>query len=176
MDNFSQLVMNAFDYFDTNKEKYEGLSKKFKYYRPEYYDNDVDQNYIHFFDKSQKEIFKSKYAIIGQYFISSKTWIWAWAVPKLSKKETIFARKILNYGFDLTSENITLKTALITSRFRITNLVQLEFYLALSSYLAKMPFVYGITLESWDTETQLGKLGTKSADTNNITEYYFLYD
>lgn len=177
MDNFSQLIQDAFQYYDTNKEKFEKKIKQFKYFKIERKDNDVDDNYIYFFNKKQEQIFKSKYAIIGKYMRLSNTWIWAWAIPQLTKKEINVSKKILNYGFEITTdENINLKTALVSSRFRITNLTQLDFYLALSSYLSKLPLIFPVdtSVTTYDPSLKILKL---AKDEELIdTHYIFLYD
>lgn len=146
MDNFPQLMRDAFQYFDNGREKYEKKIKKFKYFYYNKYDNDIDSDYIIFNDENGKEIFRSRYGIIGQFTQSTNTWVWAWSVPDTTKKETQLSRNILNYGFDLNLDHISLKTALITSRFRITNRIQLDFYLALASYLCQIPLIFKVNI------------------------------
>jgi len=72
-------------------------------------------------------------------------WFWGWAVSAFRKNLTIISRKILTYAFDLDPSvflNLQLKTELVTSRFIITNPIQLDIHVALASYLSKSPLIY----------------------------------
>ena len=52
------------------------------------------------------------------------------------------SRKILNYGLDLDTNQNFLKTELVTSRFTVSNLLQLDIHVAIASYLTKIPNIY----------------------------------
>ena len=59
------------------------------------------------------------------------------------KNTNYVSRKILEYGLDIDYKDISfLKTELITSKFRITDNIQLELHLALASYLSKNPVIF----------------------------------
>ena len=96
------------------------------------------------YDKNKKEIFRSKTESIGSYYPPTKLWVWAWANPVNPKNNTYIVKKMFDYGMNMdpSQENLFLRTELITSRFRTTDPVQLDTYLALSSYLAKIPYVF----------------------------------
>jgi hypothetical protein len=111
----------------------------------------------------------------------------------MKKKNTTILRKILNYGIELEPTNNFLKTELITSRFRVTNKIQLDIYSAIVSYLSKKPRIIRIKLFNnikltedindkkksilIDVTEPLLDKNKKSEDQYRYTEYYlFLLD
>lgn len=153
MDNIT-FVTTSLKYFDENNEKYEGILKHAKFVKFIPSENDMSHNVIKFFDKDKMEIYKSRYEIIGLYNTEVNSWTWSWALPNFQKNNTGTARKLLNYGLMLNptaknqNSNTTdssikyLKTELITSRFRVADLIQLDIHVAIASYMSKNPFVY----------------------------------
>lgn len=139
------LIINSLDFFDKNKEKYSKLISKIKYFTIIRNTNDMDRNIIVCYDNDKNEIFKSEFEYSGTYYSSTNTWIWSWAIPIAPKNSTYLAKKIVNYGMDLDyMDNRLLKTELITSRFKITNSIQLDIHIAISAYIAKIPFIMDI--------------------------------
>lgn len=141
MDNIT-FVTTSLKYLDENNEKYEGILKYAKFIKYILAENDMTNNIVVFYDKNKKEIFKSRYEIIGLYNTDVNTWTWSWAIPTFKKNNTGTARKLLNYGLMLDPSVKYLKTELITSRFRVADLVQLDIHIAIASYISKNPFVY----------------------------------
>ena len=141
MDNIT-FVTTSLKYFDENSEKYEGVLKHAIYIKYIPAENDMSYNIIVYYDKNKKEIFRSRYEIIGLYNSDVNTWTWSWAIPTFKKNNTGTARKLLNYGLMLDPSIKYLKTELITSRFRVADLVQLDIHVAIASYISKNPFVY----------------------------------
>jgi hypothetical protein len=84
-------------------------------------------------------------------------------VPYLSKNSTYTSRKILNYGLDLGPNQEYLKSELITSRFRITNPIQLDIHTAISSYLSQIPTIFQISKLERDPLT----------DNQNLKDFIF---
>jgi hypothetical protein len=145
MNQTKELILNALEYADTNKEKHVDIVKKARYYSTVISEKDMEPSVITFYDKHKKPFFKARYEMLGTYLSDANTWLWAWADPRLPKSTTYLSKKILNYGLNIDSkENWILKTELITSRFRIFDSVQLDMHIALSSYIAKAPFIYNI--------------------------------
>lgn len=147
MDN--NIVVNSLAYYDKNTEKYEKLFANVKYvnFPPGNKDEkgDLIRRYISMYNADRKEIFSSRYEIIGIYENNTRTWSWAWSIPKLKKNITYISRKILNYGLDIEIEeqkSMFLKSELITGRFRITDHVQLDLHAGIASYISKKPVVY----------------------------------
>jgi len=136
------LISDSLEYYDNNTEKYTDFFKKVKYIEFIHAVKDMDHNVIRMYDTNKNEILKSRYEIIGVYNNKSKTWTWAWAIPRFRKNTTHIVRKIINYGMDLDPESRFLKTELITSRFRITNPIQLDIHAAIASYLSRQYVVY----------------------------------
>lgn len=141
MDNIS-LVTTALEYYDLNNEKYSGSLKHAKYVKFIEVKSDMENNIICFYDKDKKEIYRSRYEIIGLYNSNSNTWTWSWAIPFFRKNNTNIARKLWNYGQMLDPDTRYLKTELITSRFRVADLIQLDIHASIACYISKNPFVY----------------------------------
>jgi len=156
------IIKNALEHYDNNRDKYDDFLKQIKYTRlDKTYTKDIERPIIHFYDKDKKEIFMSRYEEIGVYSGSSKIWAWSWAIPDATKNVTYLARKILNYGLDIEREgdlvdNLFLRTELITSRFRIDNIIQLDIHVAISSYITKMPMIIPCVISD-DLETTYDK-------------------
>jgi hypothetical protein len=132
------LVLNSFEYYDKNNQKIKDKFTNVKYISLEMINNDLEHNKIIFYDKDLKELFKSRFERLGIFESKSQIWSWAWTISYFKKNETNIIRKILFYGTDLDSDKSSfLKSELITSRFRITNKVQLDIHCAIASYLSK---------------------------------------
>lgn len=141
MDNIS-LVTTALEYYDTNNQRYLGMFDDVRYIKFIKAMTDMDHNVIIYFDKNRDEIFRSRYELIGEYHTNSNIWIWAWAMPYNKKNNTNIVRKIWNYGATLDPSVKYLKTELITSRFRVADLIQLDIHVSIASYLSKNPLIY----------------------------------
>jgi hypothetical protein len=188
------LVKEALEYFDSNQYKQDDIVRKLRYV--EYIDSDKDfeHNQIVLYDDNLNKLEKSRYEYIGTYDSTTMIWSWAWAIPTMKKKNTTILRKILNYGIELEPTNNFLKTELITSRFRVTNKIQLDIYSAIVSYLSKKPRIIRIKLFNYskiredindnnkksiliDVIEPIINKNIKSADQYRYTEYYlFLLD
>lgn len=185
------MLKEALEYYDSNQFKLEEIIKKIKYIKYKESEKDFEHNEIILFDNNYNQIEKSKYEYIGTYDSTTSIWSWAWSIPTMKKKNTTILRKILNYGVELEPTNNFLKTELITSRFRVTNKIQLDIYSAIVSYLSKKPRVIKIkifnntrfvVLEDSETLTDVTEplIYKNNDDGNNLnryTEYYlFLLD
>lgn len=188
------LVKEALEYFDSNQYNQDSIIKRLKYIKFVDSEKDFEHNQIVLYDDEFNKLDKAKYEYIGSYDSTTMIWSWAWAIPSMKKKNTTIIRKILNYGVELEPTNNFLKTELITSRFRVTNKIQLDIYSAIVSYLSKKPRIIKIkvylnvkVIEDIDnkidktvfidvTEPLINK-NTTSEDQYRYTEYYlFLLD
>ena len=190
MSEHTSLVVNALEYYDLNNEKYSHIYKNAKYYKIVLSNNDMKKNDIILYDEHKNIILKSAYEIIGVYSKDTNIWAWAWAIPFFYKNSTYISKKIINYGIDLDPEEMTLKTELITSRFRISNMIQIDIHVALTSYLSKNPVTFNflISEEEWhkkyeysynDTTTEdsaSNYVEINSSATNGVMYYLFLLD
>ena len=140
------LIVNSFNYFDKNKEKYNNKFDKVNYISIDSNKKDLEHDIMYFYDSDFKELFKSRFERIGIFDKISGIWIWGWAVSHFKKNETNIIRKILHYGTELDPDSIFLKTELTTSRFKITNRVQLDLHCAIASYLSKKPIIFKYNL------------------------------
>lgn len=136
------LVTDSLEYYDKNAELNSKIYKNIKYVRFQSTDKDNEHNKISVYRSDKSKLFESRYEILGVYNAQAMVWTWAWSIPNYTKNLTNISRKIVLYGMDVSPENLFLKTELITSRFRISNPVQLDIHMAISSYLSKKPSIY----------------------------------
>lgn len=143
MNKLNNLVSTALEYYDNNYEKYSDKFSKIHYVTFDKNDNENEHDIINFYDENKKIIYKSRYEILGLYVTKGNIWTWAWSVPTYKKNKTYISRKLLNYGTELEhNSNLFLKSELITSRYKITNPIQLDIHAGISSYLSKQPVIY----------------------------------
>jgi hypothetical protein len=170
------LITNALEYHDKNNDIYKNVLKKVQY--KQIISDDKDDgahNIIVFYDSDKKELFRSRYEIIGIYQKSSKIWIWAWAMPLIYKKSTNLIRRIWNYGATLGINDTYLKTELVTSRFRVIDPIQIEIHISIAMYLSKVKTIY---------ENKIGKnqldhnseINTMKNNDEDLIQYLFLLD
>lgn len=136
------LVRDSLEYYDKYYELYKKKFDKVTYLKIIRSNNDHIQDEIHFFDADKQLLFKSRYEFIGIHEPQLNLWSWAWSIPYLSKKSTNIIRKILNYGTELEPTSNFLKSELITSRFKINHLIQLDIHSGIAAYLSKKPVIY----------------------------------
>lgn len=177
------IISQSLEYYDKNMESNKEMLDNINYINiiksTESGYNNVNQ--IEFYDKDKELIRKSKYEILGLYDSNSKIWTWAWALPLVSKVSSNTAKKIFNYGYDLEN-NVILKSELVTSRFRISNPIQLDIHVGIGSYLSKNQFIYSYKV--FDQETNKKNMTKKGdidlynvkndADDIPYLEYYLL--
>lgn len=140
--NNTSVITESLEYYDKNCDIYKNFDKEFRYIKYEITDKDIEHNVIVFYDKNKKEVFRSRYEVLGLFVNETKTWVWGWAVSFFTKNTTNIVRKIFNYGAELHPDSRFLKTELITSRFRISDPIQLEMHISIGSYLSKKPLIY----------------------------------
>jgi hypothetical protein len=133
-----EIVAPALEYYDRAREQYKSVFDKLDptKFKKDISDHDMEHNKITFFDSKNNEILTSNFEIVGVYSNIHKMWCWAWSVPILKKNETYISKKILSYGLDLES-SLFLKTELVTSRFTISDKIQLDIHIAIATYLSK---------------------------------------
>jgi len=160
MTKITEIVRNSLEYLDNNKSKYKSYLNKIEYYSLEFLYGDLERHKIIFYDKNKNKLFETEYEIIGVYNNFAKTWAWSWSIANFSKNEVYLARKILMYGLDIVpdKDTIFLKSELITSRFRISNPIQLDIHVGLASYLSKIPFIFKLYIPTNLNENLEGNL------------------
>jgi len=137
-----ELIKNALEYYDKNKDKYYNKFTNVKYISTEVSEKDTEQTVKYFYDDSFKLLFKSRCEYIGIYDEKYNIWSWAWSISFFKKNETNIIRKVLTYGTELDPRSSFLKSELILSRFKISNKIQLDIHLAIVSYLAKKAIIF----------------------------------
>lgn len=163
MSKSENILTNALVYYDNNTEKYSKFYDKAKYYRIITAASDGDYNILVFYDKNKTEFFRSQYETLGGYLGELKLWVWGWSLED-RKKQYLTAKKLLNYGLDLDNDNWFLKKELITPRFRIPSVFQLDLHVSIASYISKRQFILKLVIPQ-TTETE-----TTSADGFKIVE------
>ena len=139
------LVPRALEFYDGGHEKIKMLNRLAESAVPNiiFYQGDLGRSKIEFTDKEKNILLTSEFEYIGIYYPKMKVWSWPWAVPGTNKNDTYLSRKILEYGLDISSDVLLgLKMELITSRFFVTDAVQVDIHLAVSAYLLKNPYIY----------------------------------
>ena len=145
-----EFLKNSLDKFDKSNMKYQELINK----TSDEIDLPENENKIIFYkDKERKiKVNESKKSILGYFDKKTKIWLWAWVVPFLNKKETEYARKILNYGLDFdpvtnSSIHYYIKSHFITSRIYFESDVYLDIHLAMALSITKGKFIYRVDLK-----------------------------
>jgi hypothetical protein len=153
---YIDTVNKALYYYDNNTQNNEQIFKdvEHKYTHNIYSYFESDRHIVQLFDKHKKLLNEYEYEYIGFYYSEYKLWAWAWSIPYLDKKSTIISRRILNYGLNLDKDDFQLKLELTTSRFIVTDPIQLDIHVALASYLSKQPIIY--PYYSYNDETSNG--------------------
>lgn len=164
------ILVNAIHYYDNNNEKYLNLKRKIRYYKINRISGDYKRNIIIFYDKNKEKLFESIFEVIGLYNHISNSWFWGWSIPSMPKNMVYVNRKIVNYAFD--SQDILMKNMLLTSRFRINDKSQLDFHIALASYITKNPFIYGLNLSIKEIQSDLIPISNEKY----ISMYIFILD
>ena len=177
MTNIKNIIKNSLKYFDKNNKKNEKFIHQVKSMEFEYFESDMKRNKITLFDKDKKALHVSRYERIGLYINKYGIWTWAWSDPLQKKNATYLSRKLLEYGFN--QDEGAIKTGLITSRSRITNLIQLEINLALASYLTKNSMLFSFVEHiSFDGKKVINKFIPhsimKDIDNDNVI-IHFIY-
>lgn len=159
---FINSIPDALKYYDENTEKFIKIRKKIKYFTTKKISNKNENNKeeseekirtdhrdLSFYDKDKNYLFTSRIELVGKYYEGQSVWIWGWALPSWNKSFSTIIRNVFIYGTDLNiytggvanNEKLLLKNTLITSRSVTTDIIQVEIYCALASYLAKKVFI-----------------------------------
>ena len=181
----TNIIAQSLEYYDKNAELNKEIINKIYYINiiKKNKDNiDNKFNFIEFYDKEFNLLKKSKYEILGIYNSNGNIWTWGWSLAILPKELAITSKKIFNYGFDLDQENLFLKNELITSRFKISNKIQIDMHVAIGSYLSKNKFIFSYKI--YDDNNQKNNIVKhndlqllnikKTYENANYNEYYFL--
>ena len=175
----SSVMSDALKYYDKNNEKYLNIKKKIKYVKYGVVnEKDIEGLKLIFFDENHVELFTSRVEILAKYYNFNNVWIWGWSLPNIKKSLTSIIRKIFLYGTDIdikNYENILLKNELVTSRFRISDPIQIDMHCALASYLSKKPFIFLWKEFIFRTDIMEVK-GEFSEEKTEIIYYTFIVD
>jgi hypothetical protein len=175
MNDPTKTVTNALEYYDNNNEKYKNIFKNIKYINFVYGENDTSYNMINMYDKNKDKIFSSRYEVIGIYNNEYNIWVWSWSKPTMKRNNTFTTKKLLNYGIDLDPQYTFLKSELITSRFRISNPIQIDMHISLASYLSKNPIIFKYSISKKKLEDPEKYIDITTIDESEYSETYYLF-
>ncbi len=139
-----QIVPDALQYYDTICEKNNEFTKNISFFNMTLGENKLQL--IELFDEYKNKLGSYEYEILGLYNSVIKSWSWGWSIPYIKKEYTKISKNIFNYGYDLHINNITLRNELITSRFQLDNMVQIDIHLAIAMYLSKKDIIFNYKL------------------------------
>jgi hypothetical protein len=130
-------IINSLAYYDIFNKK----NKKMLDIIDSYIE--MDNKIFMFVDKDNKELFKSRVETISIYIRDIKLWQWEWSSVNMDKVFLNIVKKLLKYGIDISeSHREHIKSYLITSRFKITNDLELYVICSLIAYLSKTPYIW----------------------------------
>jgi len=130
-------IINSLAYYDNFNKK----NKKMLDIIDSYIE--MDNKIFMFVDKDNKELFKSRVETISIYIRDIKLWQWEWSSVNMEKVFLNIVKKLLKYGIDISETNREhIKSYLITSRFKITNDLELYVLCSLIAYLSKTPYIW----------------------------------
>lgn len=135
------IIKSSLEYYDRHQLKIQKILNKIENIK--FFGDKMTADKIIFYDANGSIILESRYEILSIFLPQDSIWKWSWAIPTAQKKNTIITRKILDYAFTLDSDkNYLLKSALINSKIKIINDLQLDIHITLSAYLSKQPFIF----------------------------------
>jgi len=178
MDKTIDLLINALNYYDINEEKYKNIISKCKNYSIKRSNTEIDHDMIIFYDDDLHIVFQSRYEILGTFYNNVNLWIHSWANPILNKNLNYISKDILNYGLNmnLKDETLFIKTELITSRFKITDNIQLDIHVAIASYISKQPFIFKLIYDpNLDVRDISQNIYPVPTNINEMTRINYLY-
>lgn len=147
MDNYKTFVTDSINEHDKNMKEQRKLLKDAMFFDYIEVNSDIENDKIVFYDENDKKILKADFEIVSTYNIMYNIWTWGWGDPSFRRKWTRIITKIANYGFTLDPQkNYHLKLELINSRFSISDQLQIDIHLSITSALSKIPNIYGIVL------------------------------
>jgi len=178
------IISQSLEYMDKNINNHKSFFTKINYINiiRSQSNNYKDMNVIEFYDRDMNLIKSSRYEILGTYNMTNMIWTWGWSIARLNKNAVNTAKKIFNYGFDLDDNNLYLKNELITSRFKISNPIQLDMHVAIGAYLSKKEIIYSyriyndsINKNNILVHNNIELLNTKKKyDNEPYNEYYMI--
>jgi hypothetical protein len=167
------IIQQSLEYYDKNNDKHQKIKKQIKYIQ-----NDKTNNNVIFYDKNKNKLFSSEIEIVGKFYKKNNVWVWGWGIPNLKSHSTKTIKKILDYGIAIEPTNISkliLKNELITSRFMIDDLYQLDIHNALASYLSKTEFIYCLTNDFFmDKNNEMIKTNESTIKNSDIVYFVFI--
>jgi len=195
MDNFKINMTDWLELYDNDMEIFSHHIKNIEFIFYETTPNELENDFIYFYDKNKKLIMKSHFNIFGTYDISQSVFTWAWSINALEKKWVTISKKILQYGFSLPPAD-NLREQLINSKFIVSEQIQIDMQLAIAFALTKNSHIFQHLISANDElnvsvknytdiepneNTDIGPneyIKIKKIDDGQTTtiNYYFLFD
>lgn len=189
MSKFEIFMKDALEKYDKNTEIYYNDIFKNAYYEEFIFKNsEIDYNEVIFYDKDKNIIGRANYEMLGNFYVDTQVWVWAWSDPSYNKKVVTRSTNLLFYGLKLdATENFSLKMELVNSRFQITDPIQIDIHLAIASELCKTPclFKYPIVTSQKMIDEEITEYNRKlrilrpkdiQDEANVIYKYLFIFN
>ena len=153
--NIEVLIVKSFNHYDEqitkNRENIEYIKNEYLEFRDDTLQDSDDTLLYKKSSKKQHEIFIKgalyTFQELGFFDVETKTWIWSWCIPKISKLLIEESKFLLKYGLALDIKNedtYYLKFLLINSRIYFEDEIQLNILISICSYLLgnRIRFIY----------------------------------
>jgi len=142
----TDTVKDALRYYDSNRYRYESIRNKiYRYVRSSRVSDGGRSDNGDFFDKDGNHLFSSRIQLLGMHYHQMHMWVWGWGIPYFPSYLTTLIRKLFIYGSEMQVEDnislTSLRSELITSRFRVDHPIQIDIHCAIATYLTKQTFI-----------------------------------
>lgn len=174
------LIIDSLNYYDKQESKFSDFKTKYKYVSFVPSNNDIEKDYVYFFDEEKELKIKYQYEYLGMLHIPTSLWVWGWSNPTAG---IIRNYNLLKYGFDiiidkndLNKDVLDLKSQLITSRYLLTNKLQIEIHKAIMTYILKSKYIFIYKhnpMQKEITKMNNGAMANPTEIKNHLEEYYF---
>lgn len=143
----SYIITKSLENYDKQNKKYKDIINA--YNNKEYHiDEDDTLDIITFTNtKNSKIVYKFKWEYLGLFDNQTKMWFWGWSIVQAAQKHKQFSRDLLNYGLDITldnldsnkynTDNLFIRTLLINTKIKFTYEYQLNIFLAICCFISK---------------------------------------
>jgi len=170
------LFTQAYKYLDKQKSKYEIYTINNEYEFEVDASNITDLSPMKFtLSSANKTILSGSCSFIGIFNSEISMWQWAWSIPFIKKAENYSSRKILQYAFDIDTQDNDIKVHYIKTIYKTELLnsklyleypsIDIERYLAISLYLLKGDYYYKRSIIHYNINTKKNE---------KIGDYYYI--
>lgn len=136
-------IKNTLLEYDKIQEEINLFLEKVYYIEINKYDN--EKNNILFLNKNKDVLLDSEFEYMGIYKAKTNKLHWAWSIPSINKKDSIYAKRIFDWAFDKIFIDF-LKHRFLSPEITILNNYQLDINSAIISLITKKKFIFPFVL------------------------------